>query len=420
MIKAVYVPWLHMHQPLILLKADGKEKLISNIEKMLSSPDSGEAGNAKLMFRAYNNPAKYCNRLLKAGYKPKIMLDFSGILLETLEKLSKDKNFVVEVHGEKIKNIIGGYKRVLDKSCIEIAGTAFSHCYFPATPEEDWICQLEKWRNTFGRIFGKRNLNNVKGFWFPEMGIPRFEDNLSKLIKTIRKFYDWCILPLQAVKDYEQLSYEQKIQTACQPHILKVADQSIPVIFRIPADFIDQQAGCDVDCVDKKIKEAVEIFKEVGSKPALIVPASDGENGNVMMNEFFPNTFSPFFKSKINNKISSMTVTEFLHEFYAKNGSIVPDSEIRLKLVGSSWVGTHKFWFEGAKRQQMMEKIHDVSKAVHRLEGEKSELEKLEHLLLIAETSCYVYWGTEFWFDQGKKILGLIQRKIEELSKTRG
>ena len=414
MIKVVYVPWLHMHQPLIIRTEHGEEKLISNIEKMLSSHDYDEVWNAKLMLRAYNNPAKYCNELLKSGYKPKIMLDFSGILLEALEKLSKDKKFFIEVDGEKIKDIVKEYKQTLEKSCMEITGTAFSHCYFPTTPEEDWIYQLEEWRNVFGKIFGRKNLDNVKGFWFPEMGVPGFEDKLSKLIKTIKEFYEWCILPLQAVEGYEQLSYERRIQIACQPHTLKVRDQSIPVIFRIPADFIDQQAGCDADFVGAKVKEAIKIFGKVSKKPALIVPASDGENGNVLMNEFFPKTFSPFFKNKLDDKISSMTVTEFLHKFYEKNDEIVPDGEIKLKMIGSSWIGSHRFWMEGTERQEIVDKIHDASKAFHNLKGEKAKNESLKRLLLIAETSCYVYWGTEFWFNQGKRIIELLNRKMKD------
>lgn len=414
MAKAVYVPWLHMHQPLIMWKIDGKEQLIGNLEKMLSGGNQDEVWNAKLMLRAYNNPAKYVEQLKKGNYNPKIILDYSGILLESLNGLK-----TVEINGEKIPNVVKKLKEVLTNypSSIEITGTAYSHCYFPTTPEEDWIYQIEAWREVFGKLFGKKCLENVKGFWLPEMGVPAFEDKLSELIKAIKEFYEWLILPMQAVEGYEQLSYEQRIQMACQPHMLEVWNQSIPVIFRIPADFIDQQAGCDVNCVYGKALEATKIFEKVSNKPALILPASDGENGNVMMNEFFPETYLPIFKEKVGHKISSMTVTEFLHKFYEKDGKIVPTSKVKLKIVGSSWVGSHKSWIEGTRREEMMNKIFEISKEFHEIENKigGSELKDLRRLLLIAETSCYVYWGTEFWFDEGEKVIGLLKKQIESL-----
>ncbi|MEM5883151.1 MAG: glycoside hydrolase, partial [Candidatus Aenigmatarchaeota archaeon] len=170
---AVYVPWLHMHQPLIWFKTNEEEKLISNLEKMLLSQDARESWDAKLIARAYKNPAKYFKQLREEGYRPRIILDFSGILLESLEELGKrgvlDK---VEVEGEKIEDIIEIYKEVLNFDGIEMAGSAYSHCYFPAIPEEDWNLQVEEWKRTFGRIFGKKILERVKGFWLPELGLP--------------------------------------------------------------------------------------------------------------------------------------------------------------------------------------------------------------------------------------------------------
>ena len=101
-----------------------------------------------------------------------------------------------------------------------------------------------------------------------------------------------------------------------QPHILSVKGESIVVVLRARHDFIDQQAGCDVECVYEKCLKAISLFRKKSRKPALITPASDGENGNVMLNEFFPQTFIPFFKEKIDKKVSSLTVTEFLQQYY--------------------------------------------------------------------------------------------------------
>jgi hypothetical protein len=420
MMRASYVPWLHMHQPLVWWKFGKEEKMIGNLEKMFLSNDSDEMWNAGLMFRAYSNPAKYVRLLKKDGYEPKIMLDFSGLLLESLDNFNKEVN----VEGEKISRVIQNLKEVMTKfpENIEIAGTAYSHCYFPATPVEDWSYQIEEWRNVFKKLFGNRCLERVKGFWLPEMGVPGFEDRLASLTKAIGEFYDWCILPLEAVEGYEQLSYEKRIQIACEPHSIRYSGSSLPVIFRFPPDVIDQQAGCEANLLYKKSLEAANIFKKVSSKPALIVPASDGENGNVMMNEFFPQTFVPFFQRKMDDKISSMTVSEFLKSFYVSGGEIIPRNDIKLKTVGASWLGGHKSWFEGTKRQEMEDKIHELSRKFHELEmnfedrAQEKEISDLRKLLLISETSCYVFWNVDFWFNQGEKTMALLERKIQLLN----
>ena len=398
---------------------------------MLHAKDSRERWDAKLIARAYKNPAKYVHQLKRQGFEPRVMLDYSGILLESLDELCKEKSFVnIEVEGEKIGNIIRELKRCLNEhpDCMEFAGTAYSHCYFPTTPEEDWSYQIVEWRNVFKKLFGRNALERVKGFWLPEMAVPGFEDKLEKLIKLILDAgYEWVILPLQSIEGYEQLSLEKRIQAACQPHVLKAKDQKISVIFRIPTYFIDQQSGCSADEVYIQSVKAGKICG-IEDKPALIVSASDGENGNVMMNEFFPKTFVPFFKRKVDNKIFSMCVTKFLHRYYEKNGEISPNSEIKIKTLGSSWVSTHRFWVEGTKRSEMIGKIEKLSKKFSELkafledkklnEQLKNSFEEAKRALLVAETSCYVYWGTEFWFEQGERIIGHANRKIEYIYKS--
>ncbi|MEM5834600.1 MAG: glycoside hydrolase [Candidatus Aenigmatarchaeota archaeon] len=414
---AVYVPWLHMHQPLVWLKVNEEEKLVSNLEKMLISCDSRESWDAKLIARAYKNPAKYFKQLKEEGYEPRIILDFSGILLESLEELGKrgvlDR---IEVEGEKVGNIIELYKEVLKLDGIEMTGSAYSHCYFPAIPEEDWDLQVREWKNTFGRIFGKKYLEKIKGFWLPELGLPAFEDRVYKLLKVLESNdYEWLVLPIQAVENYENLSYEERIRIACQPHLLKIKDISFKVVFRFPSYVIDQQAGCSAEEVYKRALQTARIFRKFSKKPALIVPASDGENGNVMMNEFFPQTFVPFFKEKIGEEIISLTVSEFLDEYYKEK----IESKITVKTLGASWIDGHKLWLEGMKKIEIANKIANLSRRFHQLKEKVDEknLEDVKRFLLIAETSCYVYWGTDFWYNQGEKTIKIVEEKLKNLEK---
>jgi len=252
------------------------------------------------------------------------------------------------------------------------------------------------------------------------MGIPGEEEKLLLLIKLLKNFgYEWIILPIEAVENEKQMSYEQRIITTSQPHIIRVKNESIPVVFRVRYDFIDQQAGCDANQVYEKCLEAGDIFGRVSDKPALIVPASDGENGNVMLNEFFPETFVPFFENKIADPIYSMKVSEFLECYYPEI-----DSEVRIGVTGSSWVGGHKSWEEGDERIKINKKISELSERFHRLENNLGVIKDkkllgfykdVRHSLLISETSCYTYWGTEFWFEQAKKSLKLLEEKMNEL-----
>ncbi|MEM5793589.1 MAG: glycoside hydrolase [Candidatus Aenigmatarchaeota archaeon] len=416
--KAVYVPWLHMHQPLIWTNG----KLIGNIEKMLESNDQKESWEARLMLRAYKNPAKYVEILRKEKLKPKIMLDFSGLLLENLEKI-KSTLKDLEVHGEKIGDIIKLYKDVMNKypDSIEFSGTAYSHCYFPVTPIEDWEFQIKEWRDVFEKLFGKKQLNKVKGFWLPEMGIPGGEKEISHLIRLLKDCgYEWLILPIEAVKDEKRMSFEERIIKTSQPHILKAENQSIKVILRVKYDFIDQQAGCDGNGVYEKSLLASKIFSEISDKPALVAPASDGENGNVMMNEFFPSTFEKFFREKIDDKVSSMTVTEFLNNYYQE-----VKSEIRLEEEGSSWIGSHKNWKEGDERIKINQRISELSDRFHELTNKIKSFQpdqkiinnynEAKRFLLIAETSCYTYWGMEFWFNQAWETFKHLERMINDL-----
>jgi hypothetical protein len=400
--KAVYLPWLHMHQPMVFSEND---ELIGNLEKMLASDDSKDQWDARLIARAYRNPAYWVKTLAIEGKHQKVAVDFSGILLENLATLSEVQQG--DADGNPIGDIVTLWKEVLHElpDSVEFAGTAYAHCYFPVTPEEDWELQIDSWRRVASSLFGSGSIERVKGFWLPEMGIPPPE-KLGRLVRLLRdKRYEWLILPMEAVKGQKDLSYEKQVEIWTQPHILSTDGGNITVIFRPKYDFIDQQAGCDANGIYQKCIYASRICENAGRKsPALVVPASDGENGNVMMNRFFPDTFIPFAREKLDDKVSSMTVTQFLREYS-------PSSEIELGASGGSWLGSHSQWEAGDERLEMKRKIEQLSYEFHsRLE--KAPEEDVVRALLMAETSCYAYWNSAFWFDQGKRMINFAYQKL--------
>jgi hypothetical protein len=385
-------------------------RIIGNLERMLSSDDSRDRWDGRLMARAYRNPAFWVRNLEGEGKHPRVAVDYSGILLENLDRMSELPSHE-DVDGNAIGDIIGLWKQVLKEfpDSLEFSGTAYAHCYFPVTPEEDWESQVDFWRKTFCSLFGPESTKRVKGFWLPEMGVPAAE-KLSVLMRLLKsKGYQWLILPVEAVKA-KTLTYEKHVEIFCQPHILRADGEEMTVIFRPKYDFIDQQSGCDANGVYNKCMEAARISEKAGRKcPALIVPASDGENGNVMLNHFFSDTFIPFFKEKSDEIVSSMTVTQYLREY-------PPDSEIELQGVGGSWQGDHSKWGSGDRRLKMKRKIEELSRRFHDEQTKTSRSEEALRAVLLAETSCYVYWNSDFWFDQGERMIDFAYRQMKECS----
>ena len=190
-----------------------------------------------------------------------------------------------------------------------------------------------------------------------------------------------------------------------QERIFQIDNKKIKVVFSLPKTFIDQQAGCDLKCLTERFEKAFEVWKE--DKPALLIPTGDGENGNVMMNEFFPQTFLPFFKRGY-PKVSSYLISEFLEKFYKKI-----DQKIEISSVGGSWIDHHEQWLVGSKRLEIIKEIEKISSIYHSLKNKSEELKKL---LLIAETSCYVYWNIDYWFNQGKKAIQKFLSLIKKLN----
>jgi hypothetical protein len=242
------------------------------------------------------------------------------------------------------------------------------------------------------------------------MGVPGPE-KMGRVVKLLKNNgYGWLILPIEAVKADKTLPYERQMEIFSRPHVLRTEGREMTVIFRPRYDFLDQQGGVDANGVYNKSVEAARILERAGGNhPALVVPASDGENGNVMMNHFFPDTFIPFFREKLDDKVSSMTVTSYLEEY-------PPEDEIELQASGGSWLGGHSQWEKGNRRTGMKVKVEQLSRRFHELHANASENEEALRAVLLAETSCYVYWNSDFWFDQGDRMIEYAYQRIEHVS----
>ncbi len=408
---AVFVPWLHMHQPPIWIGEGRESRLVGNLEKMLNGPEnSEERWNAQWFARAYQNPARHARTLIQEGYAPRIMLDYSGVLLEELARLSHDGTFErCIVEGEPIGDLISQLRDVLQTypEAIEFAGTAYSHCYFPATPERNFEAQVREWRRVYAQLFGKAALARVRGFWLPEMGMMGEGELAIRFLRLLKRCgYEWLILPRAALARPTGWS-DPELENRVHWLVVEAGGEreQMLCVVRDTETGIRQQSGQNAEgCIgDARYRGSV---LSPSGLPALVVPTSDGENGNVMMFEFFPNTFAPLFRCAAQwPDIAFMTVSEYLDSYLADG----PQTEVRLGTIGGSWIGDHQSWNAGDLRRRVLVAVEQLSADYAqiaqggRLTGEA--LAEAERAVLLCETSCFVYWNSTFWAEQAERCL---------------
>ncbi len=404
---AIFVPWLHMHQPPIWTDSDPSQ-LIGNLEKMLNSPEnSEERWNAQWFAIAYKNPAHYVKQLKAEGYSPRIMVDYSGVLLEELAKLSENGQFhQLAVDGEAVGDMIELWRWVLEQhpEAVEFAGTAYSHCYFPATPVRDHEAQILMWRQVFADLFGETALSRVRGFWLPEMGMTGDPAEALQFIRLLKRCgYEWVILPhaaLQRPQDWSTPELENRV------HWLVVESggesERILCVVRDTDMGIRQQSGQNAEGCINDIRYRGKTLQPQSTIPALVVPTSDGENGNVMMFEYFKNSFAPLFRqSQRWPEIGFMTVSEYIDTYLPKG----PTTTVHLKATGGSWIGDHQSWQGGDLRQTVLQQVEQLSQAYAQQRQHSSLSSEQERALLLCETSCFVYWGSSFWAEQAERCI---------------
>ena len=413
---AVFVPWLHMHQPPIWVESRDKATIIGNLEKMLDGPDnSEESWNAQWYALAYKNPARYVKQLKAQGDRPRIMVDYSGVLLEEMAKLSANGKFDgLDVGGEKIGDAISLWREVLEEhpEAVEFAGTAYSHCYFPATPQRDWEAQIMEWQRVFADLFGEKARSRVRGFWLPEMGMTGDAAEALQLIRLLKKCgYEWIILPstaLQRPEDWSTPELENQV------HWLVVESggesERILCVVRDTDMGIRQQCGQNAEGCINDIRYRGEVLQKAGALiPPLVVPTSDGENGNVMMFEYFQNSFAPLFRERDRySDIDFMTVSEYIDNYFSHGAQ----TEVRLKPTGGSWIGGHQQWQEGDLRQRVLVAVEQLSEDYGKVETAGKLSPEQKRALLLCETSCFVYWGSDFWAQQAEKFISWARAEL--------
>lgn len=433
---------LHMHQPLI--PAGGPNlrtaPIISNLQFMRQSANSGDAYNASVYQSCYQRMGQIIPQLVHEGRHPRVMLEYSGCLLWAFEQMGLS---------EVLESLRGITCNPDYRPCVESLGAPWGHAVAPSTPVQDYRLHVQAWRHHFASLFGAEALARVQGFSPSEMALPNHPDVCYEFVRTLLDCgYRWLLVQEHTVEQADTGGPVTSL--ACHlPHRL-IATNSRGQTLSIIA--IIKTQGSDTKLVGQMqpYYEAKGLSRiEVAGKaiPPLVVQISDGENGGVMMNEF-PPKYQQVMAEASGSQTPPANVTEYL-DYLASLGVTIDDlpairpirqkriwdrlksqagtgtaaapgpqvlakvlqqlkqEDPRFHVEGGSWTNNIS-WVRGY--ENLLGPMEQASSLFARkvLSANISPSEPryrnaLFHLL-VSQTSCYRYWGKGLWTDYGCEL----------------
>jgi hypothetical protein len=429
-LQSAFAVALHMQQPLIPAGSPDLRhaETISNLDLMMRSGNSGDAYNARIFADCYGRIGDIVPDLVAAGRSPRIGLDYSGELLYGLRKMGRG-------------DVLDRLRRVATdghlQRYVEWLGTLWGHAVASSTPLPDLKLHLRAWQHNFAAVFGWEALGRVRGFSPPEMHLPNHPDAAFEYVKTLRECgYRWLLVQEHTVETPEGTGLREKYL----PHRL-VARNSCGEEVHIIAVIKTQGSDTKLVAQMQPLYEARGLHpREVGSirVPPLVTQIGDGENGGVMMNEF-PAGYRNAFWQTGTEGVVGVNVTEYLELLEA--AGVRPDmlpacrpihqgqvfaritkwepgaadralAEVKrdkphFNLEGGSWTNNIS-WVAGY--DNLLTPMNQLSARFHQVVDGRA-LDRNSHAyrnalfhLLVAETSCFRYWGQGVWTDYGKEV----------------
>ena len=423
---------LHMHQPLIPAGGNNlaEAEIISNLQYMMDNPGIGDNHNASVFLWCYKRMGEFIPRLMNEGKHPRVMLEYSGVLLHGLRKMGA--NDVLD--SLKTITLDPNYRRA-----VEWLGAPWGHAVAPSTPVQDFRLHVKAWQNHFAAIFGLEALGRVRGFSPSEMALPNHPDTAYEFVKTLKDCgYQWVLVQEHSVELPEN-GWNPRNRHI--PHRL-VCRNSRGETASITAIIKTQGSDTKLVAQMQPWYEAKGLNRlELAGKqtPQLVVQIADGENGGVMMNEF-PPKYTEVVRESSGARTPLVNVTEYLEYLFSlglreedfpvlqpvfqyriwerlKAGD-GPDrmeqvieqlrkEDNRFHVEGGSWTNNLS-WVQGYENvMHPMEKVSSLffEKVVKQNipSGEYRYRNALFHLLT-SQTSCYRYWGQGVWTDYAREI----------------
>lgn len=431
-VKSAYAIALHMHQPLIPNPDEDlpHARIISNLQYMMDHPDVGDNHNASVFHWCYQRMGEFIPQLVGEGCRPRVMLDYSGTLLDGLYRMGLNDVF------DSLRTITCDPKY---RPCVEWLGSAWGHPVAPSTPVQDYRLHVRAWQHFFAALFGVEALGRVKGFSPAEMALPNHPDVFYEFVKTLKDCgYRWVIVQehsVERVEDGRPLAYKH------QPHRL-VARNSRGQTLSITA--IIKTQGSDTKLIGQmqpcyEARGLARVALAGRQIPSLVSQISDGENGGVMMNEFPPKYLSVMRESS-GTPTPPVNVTEYLeyldsigvHEadfpaiepifqhriwerFQAGAGPEVlaavldqlAKEDSRFHVEGGSWTNNISWvhnYQDVLEPMQAASALFDETVLRRGVSPSDPRYRNALYHLLTSQTSCYRYWGQGLWSDRGREL----------------
>jgi hypothetical protein len=431
-IQSAFAIALHMHQPLIPAGTGDLRTapVISNLAHMLNGGSDGDRYNAGVFRHCYKRMGEIIPELVEAGNQPRAMLDYSGCLLHGLCQMGA-------------ADVIDALRTVTThpayRPCVEWVGTAWGHAVAPSTPVQDFRLHVRAWQQFFASLFGWDALSRVRGFSPPEMALPNHPDVCYEFVKTLKECgYRWVLVQEHTIERVEDGS---GVRDPHVPHRLQARNSSGEVV-SITA--IIKTQGSDTKLVGQMqpYYEAMNVGRTSlagKSIPHLVTQVADGENGGVMMNDF-PPKYRAVTAEASGKQTPPVNVTEYLEyldslgiteadlpavqpvmqnriwtRFAGKSGSqaleeVIQDlhkTDHRFHMEGGSWTSNIS-WVRGydhvlGPMQQASALFAEKVLAKHVPSTDRGYRRAL-YYLMIAQTSCFRYWGEGVWTDYGREL----------------
>lgn len=423
---------LHMQQPLIPAGGDNLRtaEIISNLQYMMEHPDIGDNHNAAAFNRCYMRVGEFVPQLVAEGKEPRVMLEYSGVLLHGLRKMGLNDT----IDSLKAITCKPEYRR-----CVEWLGAPWGHAVAPSTPVQDFRLHVRAWQHHFAAIFGLEALARVRGFSPSEMALPNHPDVAYEFVRTLKDCgYHWVLVQEHTVE------HPEDGQNPRQPHLphrlvctnSKGESASIIAIVKTQGSDTKLVAQMQPYYEARSLSRMTLNGREL---PPLVTQIADGENGGVMMNEF-PSKFMEVMRESSGSDTPAMNATEYLEHLFAQGfaesdfpviqpifqkaiwermrpgegperlASVIGDlgrEDHRFHMDGGSWTNNLS-WVHGY--ENLLKPMEDVSSRFYQTvvqpgipSNDPRYRNALFHLLT-SQTSCYRYWGEGLWADYGREI----------------
>jgi isoaspartyl peptidase/L-asparaginase-like protein (Ntn-hydrolase superfamily) len=421
---------LHFHQPQILESGVPlhEAQIVSNVEDMRRQGH----WDATKYLECYERLGKdICPRLTSQGFRPSVMVEYSGTLLWGLRQMGR-----ADIVSEGVNRLAND---AAFAQHVEILGCPWGHAVAPSTPAQDFKLHCKAWQIHFIAEFGTQALARVKGFSPSEMAIPNDPDVAYAFVETLLDCgYTWVLVQEHTI---EQMDGRHVLDAAI-PHRLVCKNSrgdEVEIVCIIKTQGSDTKlVGQMQPWYEAKTKQRAELG--TFSIPRIVTQIADGENGGVIMNDF-----PPKFESVVSSEASGdaqhvlTTVSEYLdhisslglglanfppvqpkhqHLIWKKCSIVTPETVaktiVELKetdhtfnMEGGSWTNDIS-WVKGYGN--VLKPMESLSVRFHQLtdgkglEDDERYREALYYLLM-SQTSCYRYWGEGAFTEYAKELI---------------